>query len=88
MWRKRERPEDKKDIWNFYEPFSLQCAISNQCYVYCRCICYGLCDCFGDSALAIINRAITKDTTSTSAEMHTLVYCQVVECDIEICKVY
>lgn len=41
---KRERGKDKKDIWDFYEPFSLQCAISNKHYVYSRYICHGLYD--------------------------------------------
>lgn len=44
QWRKRERGKDKKDIWDFYEPFSLQCAISNKHYVYSRCIRHGLYD--------------------------------------------
>lgn len=43
-WRKREQEKDKKDIWDFYEPFSLQCAIPNKPNVYSRCICHGLYD--------------------------------------------
>lgn len=56
MWRKRERGEDKKDIWDFYEPFSIQYAIPNKHYVYSRCICHGLYD-----ALVIVYQPLSVE---------------------------